>query len=121
MKIKGIDPTFTHGVGRKSATAVKPEEEAKNAGHNQSQTGTGISADIKIDSSRLPEPARSAPAHAARELIAIQEVAADAESPKNFGQFVAQIAKGEQTSDPVEAFNQEADPVSSATSDEIGS
>jgi hypothetical protein len=94
-------------------------EEVKNTGQKQSNAGAGISADIKIDSSRLPDPARSAPAHMARELLEIQEVASKAEAPKNFGHLVAQIAKNEQTSEPEESAIQEADLISSADSDEI--
>jgi len=54
------------------------------------------SADIKQDPSRLPESARLAPAHVARTLLTIQVVDPETEAAKNFGQLVAQVAKGEQ-------------------------
>jgi hypothetical protein len=119
MQIKDIAPTFTHGRGPKAVTTANELEEAKNTGQNQANVSSGITADIKIDSSHLPEPARSAPAHLARELLEIQEVAANAEAPKNFGHLVAQIAKGERTFEPEESVIQQADLVSSTASDEV--
>jgi len=119
MHIKDIGSTSVHGTGPKSVTAPTQVEEAKKTRHNQTQIGTSIPDDIKIDPSRLPEPARSAPAHVARELLKFQEVDPNAEAAKNFGQLVAKIAKGEQAPVSEESCIQQADAVSSAASDEI--
>ena len=120
MHIKDIASAVTHGGGRKPASAQIQVDEAKNTGQIQPNAGVGISADVKIEPSRLPEQARSAPPHLARELLAIQEAATDVEAPENFGHLVAQIAKGEQAPDLEESTGSQANGLSSATTDEIG-
>ena len=96
MKIHNINSVAAHGNGRKSAMAPNLTEQAKDAGQNQPKAADMNSADIKQDPSRLPEPARLAPAHVARTLLTIQVVDPETEEAKNFGQLVAQVAKGEQ-------------------------
>jgi hypothetical protein len=119
MHIKDIASAVTHGGGRKHSPAQIQVDEAKNTGQNQSNTGAEIAADIKIDSSRLPESARSAPAHLARELLAIQEAVTDVEAPKNFGKLVAQIAKDEQASDLEESTGSQSNGLSPESTDGI--
>lgn len=100
MKIQNITPFVPHGYAHRNATPTAPTDDPAGTRSNQAPSPNTGANGIKQDPTRLPDPARLAPAQIARDLLTVQATSLEGETHTNFGQLVSQIAKDKQASPP---------------------
>lgn len=100
MKINAAHPT-PPGLAKKPAEppAQRPATEFEPASAGDATADATGARQAPIDG--LPETARGAPAHVARELLIAQAVADGEPHPSDFGRLVSQVARGELPEQPL--------------------